>query len=586
MKKPLLSVGVGAALAVLVAIAVASFNSIRDAGESSRRIQHSLRFLAGVEMLHSQLKDAESGQRGYVITGDRAFLEPYDSATRALPRILTDLRRMTSDDPPQAKRVAALGELIDRRYVLLRQAIGRRARGHLPEVVAQAVGGPGKAIMDEARRVVADIKADEQARLEEWTERWKTTSRYTVLITAAGSAAAMTFLLIALAVMRRQLDAREAAQAKAEAYGREIEDLYERAPCAYHSLDAQGRIVRANATELAWLGYSRDELIGSSFASLLTATGRQQFAERYEGFTRDGGTVHDVEFELRRKDGSLLPVSLSASAVHDAAGRFVVSRSTMFDITARRQAEARAKTLYTELERRNVQLASVNQELEGFSYSVSHDLRVPLRAIDGYTRMLEEDIDHKLDAEDRRKIAVVRESARRMAQLIDDLLSFSRLGRKPLEMSLVDMQELVQGAYAQLEHGSEQPLPALRMDEMPAAWADRALLAQVWLNLLSNAVKFTAKCEEPKIEVGGCKTVDGCLYWVRDNGAGFDMLYVDKLFGVFQRLHGQQEFPGTGVGLAIVKRAITRHAGRVRAEGAVGEGAAFYFSLTDGRSEP
>lgn len=581
VKKTLFNVGVTAALTILVAIGLAAFINMRDAEESSRRIVHSSRFVAELEELLSQLKDAESGQRGYVITGNPAFLEPYESATRALPGLIENLTEMSAGNEFHRDRVIALGELVSRRYVLLRAAIKLRRDGEPPEAIGRVVGGPGKRIMDDARSLVASMKKDEEAQLEYWTRHWESTSRTTVATMAGGSTLAMAFLLVALVVVRRELDAREAAQKKAEDYGREVEDLYNHAPCAYHSLDAQGRIVRANDTELAWLGYERDELIGKPFASLLSETGRQQFDERFECLKNED-SVHDVEFDLRRKDGSTFPVSLSATAVRDESGRFLMSRVTMFDVTARRSAESRAKQLNVELERRNTQLVAVNQELEGFSYSVSHDLRVPLRAIDGYARMLQEDIDDKLDAEDRRKITVVRESTRKMGQLIDDLLSFSRLGRKPLDMALLDMTGLVREAYHLMQQGAERPLPELRMAELPAAWGDKALLRQVWINLLSNAVKFTAGKERPQIEVGGCKTEEGCLYWVRDNGAGFDMQYADKLFGVFQRLHSQREYPGTGVGLAIVKRAVTRHAGRVRAEGAVGEGATFYFSLPDG----
>ncbi|MGE5526188.1 MAG: sensor histidine kinase [Rhodospirillaceae bacterium] len=584
MKKPLFNVGVTAALTILVAIGLAAFINMRDAEESSRRIVHSSRFVAELEELLSQLKDAESGQRGYVITGNPAFLEPYESATRALPGLIKSLTEMAAGNESHRDRVIALGELVSQRYVLLRTAIKLRRDGEAPEAIGRVVGGPGKRIMDDARSLVASMKKDEEAQLEHWTRHWESTSRTTVATMAGGSTLAMAFLLVALVVVRRELHAREAAQKKAEDYGREVEDLYNHAPCAYHSLDAQGRIVRANDTELAWLGYERDELIGKPFASLLTETGRRQFDERFECLKNEG-SVHDAEFDLRRKDGSTFPVSLSATAVRDESGRFVMSRVTMFDITARRSAESRAKQLNVELERRNTQLVAVNQELEGFSYSVSHDLRVPLRAIDGYARMLQEDIDDKLDAEDRRKITVVRDSARKMGQLIDDLLSFSRLGRKPLNMALLDMTRLVREAYHLMQQGAERPLPELRMAELPAAWGDKALLRQVWINLLSNAVKFTAGRGQPQIEVGGCRTVEGCLYWVRDNGAGFDMKYADKLFGVFQRLHSQQEYPGTGVGLAIVKRAVTRHAGRVRAEGAVGEGATFYFSLPDGGND-
>lgn len=215
-------------------------------------------------------------------------------------------------------------------------------------------------------------------------------------------------------------------------------------------------------------------------------------------------------------------------------------------------------------------------ELESFSYSVSHDLRAPLRAIDGYARMLDEDYAGRLDAEAQRLIGVVRANARRMGQLIDDLLAFSRLGRQELSRARVDMTTLAREVAGELRPTSAA---SVQVDELPPVQADAALVRQVWLNLIGNALKYSAKTARPCVEVGGREEGIEACYWVRDNGVGFDMRYADKLFGVFQRLHRADEFEGTGVGLAIVQRIVARHGGRVWAESRPGEGAAFYFCL-------
>lgn len=254
-------------------------------------------------------------------------------------------------------------------------------------------------------------------------------------------------------------------------------------------------------------------------------------------------------------------------------------------VIQRKEAEAhqRAKA---ELERRvaerTAQLEATNKELEGFSYSVSHDLRSPLRAIDGFSRMLQEDYGDKLDDEARRQIKVIRDSSQKMAQLIDDLLAFSRLGRKRISAEEVDMTALAQKVFSELRVASGARPLTFDLKPMPAARCDPALLQQVWANLLSNAIKFAGRRENPVIEAGGHANGADRIYYVKDNGAGFDMQYYDKLFGVFQRLHRADEFPGTGVGLAIVQRVVGRHGGRVWAEGKVNEGATFYFSLPSG----
>jgi signal transduction histidine kinase len=233
-------------------------------------------------------------------------------------------------------------------------------------------------------------------------------------------------------------------------------------------------------------------------------------------------------------------------------------------------------------ERRRVQemtaeLAAANRELDAFSYTVSHDLRAPLRAVDGYAKMLEEDYAPSLDAEGRRLLGVVREASGRMGRLIASLLEFSRLGRKAPDRAAVDMNALVRATLMalRLEAGRAE----VRVDELPEARADLSLLGQVWVNLLGNALKYSSKREAPLVEVGARREGRDLVYWVRDNGDGFDMRYAAKLFEPFQRLHRDDEFPGVGVGLANVRRIVERHGGRVWAESRPGEGAAFYFTL-------
>ena len=257
---------------------------------------------------------------------------------------------------------------------------------------------------------------------------------------------------------------------------------------------------------------------------------------------------------------------------------YVLARS----VIERREARA-VRAMRDELEQRvtqrTAQLQAANRELEGFSYSVSHDLRAPLRAIDGFARMVDEDTGPALDAEGRRRLGVIRDNAVKMSQLIDDLLAFSRTGRHALATAPIDMTALARQVAAELADGRAG---VVSVGDLPPASGDSALLRQVWDNLLSNALKFTARTSEPAIEIGGRVEGHEAVYFVRDNGAGFEMQYVDKLFGVFQRLHRADEFPGTGVGLAIVQRVVARHGGRVWAEGEAGQGATFWFTLPVG----
>ncbi|MFZ6733362.1 sensor histidine kinase [Undibacterium sp. Ji42W] len=226
-------------------------------------------------------------------------------------------------------------------------------------------------------------------------------------------------------------------------------------------------------------------------------------------------------------------------------------------------------------------VAERTTDLESFSYSVSHDLRAPLRAIDGFGRMLEEDYAAQLDSSALRYLSVIRKNSQRMGMLIDDLLAFSRLGRQDVHKFDLDMTALVREAIHESLQQTENA-PEIILDKLPAALADRALLKQAWLNLLSNAIKYSSKAEKPAVQISGVIEGDEIVYAVKDNGVGFNMEYYDKLFGVFQRLHHSSEFSGTGVGLAIVQRVLKRHGGRIWAESSLNQGATFFFSLPIG----
>jgi signal transduction histidine kinase len=226
------------------------------------------------------------------------------------------------------------------------------------------------------------------------------------------------------------------------------------------------------------------------------------------------------------------------------------------------------------LEQKNKQLADANAELESFSYSVSHDLRAPLRSISGYSKILGEDLGDKLNEEDKRTLDTIIQNASKMSKLIDDLLEFSKLGRKELVKRDIDVGHLVKGIVDELS-----PNVKVVFHDLIQAKADPSLITQVWINLMSNAIKYSSKKENPHVEVGSSRNNGEVIYYVKDNGAGFSMEYANKLFGVFQRLHNENEFKGTGIGLALVKRIVAKHHGRVWAEGKVDEGATFYFSL-------
>jgi len=341
------------------------------------------------------------------------------------------------------------------------------------------------------------------------------------------------------------------------------------------------RTTFVNARMANMLGYSSEEMTGRLMTDFMFDEDLPDYRQRLEG--RRGGVQETYERRFRRKDGQTVWTLVSATPVLDDQHRFQGAFGMFTDITERKRAEEEIHQLNQELEQRvadrTVQLEATNRELEAFSYSVSHDLRAPLRAIDGFSHILLDDYTEKLDDEGKRLLKMVRENTDRMAQLIDDILKFSRTGRAEITHSEIDMEKMARAVAAELMASDPGGKLQMEIEPIPATRGDSAMLRQVFVNLLSNAIKFSRHNATPKIHVGASVKDNETIYYVKDNGAGFDMQFADKLFGVFQRLHSSNEFEGTGIGLAIVKRIITRHGGRVWAEGRVNEGATLYFAL-------
>jgi light-regulated signal transduction histidine kinase (bacteriophytochrome) len=280
-------------------------------------------------------------------------------------------------------------------------------------------------------------------------------------------------------------------------------------------------------------------------------------------------------------DGCSFPIEFTSTPLEESGkvtGAVVVFR----DITELKKAEDEIAALNRDLEarvaERTAELESANQGLEAFAYSVSHDLRAPLRAINGLSQILIEDHGSQLDAEGMRVLGMVRDSIDHMNQLIDDILKFSRVGRADLTNSEIDMERLFREVFAELRPLYLDGDPMLVIEPMPATQGDAAMIRQVVVNLLSNALKFSRTRERARIKVGGFVDDDEVVYFINDNGVGFDIEHAHKIFGVFQRLHSGRDFEGAGIGLAIVKRIVTRHGGRVWADSKLNQGATFYFS--------
>jgi PAS domain S-box-containing protein len=339
--------------------------------------------------------------------------------------------------------------------------------------------------------------------------------------------------------------------------------LFEAAQDGIFILDAAtGEITDANPFLTTLLGYTQEELMGKEIWEISLF---RDIAANQEAFLelQKKELIRYEHLPLETKDGRQVDVEF-VSNVYVVGDKKVIQCSVR-DISAHKRAEEA--------------LRSAMEELGAFSNSVSHDLRAPLRAIAGFSQALSEDHSDRLDVEGKRMLNVIQDSIHDMGQLIDGLLAFSRLNHNGMKVSDINMRDLATEVFKQVRLGHPERQIRLDIQALPSAYGDRAMIREVLANLLSNAVKFTRHREEATIEVGGRTERNQTIYHVKDNGVGFDMKYVDKLFHVFQRLHSTAEFEGTGIGLALVQRIIHRHGGRVWAEGKVNEGATFYFTL-------
>ncbi|MBS1804950.1 MAG: CHASE3 domain-containing protein [Acidobacteria bacterium] len=467
------SIGLLTLVAVLLvsANAIVAYRSVAVLEHSQSWVQHTYQVIAQVEIIMGSEKDAETGERGFLITGDPRFLEPFSTAERELPRELDLFQRLTADNASQQSRLADMRNRITVRNQLLEHAIDLRQGGTSMAQAALAVTERGKIEMDALRQIGKDMQAEETRLLEV-----------------------------------RLAEARTA--------------------------DIRTRITVTLATIL--------DII------LIVVMSRYLYRER----------------ELRRK------TELQAVELREANEHIIASTAEIRELN---------ETLERRVNQRTSELEATNRELEAFSYSVSHDLRAPLRTVDGFSLALEEDYAEAVDENGKDYIRRIRAGVQRMGQLIDALLQLSRITRGEVESSEFDLSGLADSVASTLVQENPDRSIEFRIEPGLNAIGDQRLIRVALENLFGNSVKFTSRIPSAVIEFG--RDLEQNAYFVRDNGAGFDMAYADRLFSAFHRLHGDKDFKGSGIGLATVSRIVHRHHGKIWATSEVNNGATFFFSL-------
>ena len=361
-----------------------------------------------------------------------------------------------------------------------------------------------------------------------------------------------------------------------------FKNIFEFASVGKSLTSLEGRI-NVNKAFCQLLGYTKREMNNINWRKLTHPDDIKQNEEIVRIILK--GNKRSLRWEKRyiHKNGDIIWVDITTTLQRNRDGKPLYFITTVIDITEKKRAEEQIIQLNAGLEKRVIertsQLEEANKELQAFAYSVSHDLRAPLRAINGFSEFIVEDYGDKLDPEGKRLLGLIRSNTQKMDQLITDILSLSRVARGEHKVSKVDMTKMALSMLSEIAEPGTREKVRFKIGKLPEAYADPTFMKQVWINLISNAIKFSSLRTKPQIEIGGYTESNFHIYFVKDNGVGFDPEYTHKLFGVFQRLHKAEEFEGTGVGLAIVQRIVHRHNGKVWAKGRVGRGATFYFSL-------
>jgi PAS domain S-box-containing protein len=560
-------VGLWLALGILALVAVLAYRSTDGAAETLGWVEHTNETLRQIAEVSAAYARATSARRAFTVGGDPSQLADVPDLDARMTRALAAVRDSVADDPAELRRLDTLEKLLKERLAGLDGAVETSRRSGLVAETAE-----GLALTARIRAVREEMEGEENRLLAVRDARTRRDIRRTKAALLLGTLASFTLLLVAFAQLRREILGRLASEQALRRSERFLDSIIENIPDMIFVKEAGAlRFERINRAGEELLGVERKELLGKNDFDFFPRAQAEFFQARDRDSLRSSKVEDIPEEPIATKSGERWLHTKKVPVLGEGGEpRYLLGISE--DITESRKSAAALKAAKDAAE-------AANKELEAFSYSVAHDLRAPLRAIDGFSQAIQEDCGEKLDSEAIEYLGRVRGAARHMGELIDGLLSLSRLVRGELLREKVDLTLIAQQSGARLTEAHPERSVELVVDPGLEVDGDARLLAAALDNLMSNAWKFTGKRDRARVEVGRRIEEGKPVYFVRDNGAGFEQAYAHKLFGAFQRLHTVTEFEGTGIGLATVQRIVRRHGGRVWAEGEVGRGATFFFTL-------
>jgi PAS domain S-box-containing protein len=560
-------------LALVVGI---SHQSEERLQEATQMVTNTREVLAKLGEISTLLGEVESAARSFAISGKQSHLDPFYTAAKAVPDELAELKILLRDDPAELGKITDIEPVISKHIKAMKDMVDLGNKNLFRGSGQRKLTDQGNTLMEEIRAAFSSMEKTQRERLAQEQTAMAARAERVTLMGLAVSILAGVLVLAFGALGLRAMNSKANAQEK-------LERLLGSMPDALVIVNAEGKIVSSNAQTARLFGYTERELRGENMALLVPERLRQTQRQYYAGFfAQSGDRVLETTLELwgLRKDGREFPVEISTKPL--AAEKDLLVTSAIRDISERKQAEKRISQLNKELRDRAAELEAANKELEAFSYSVSHDLRSPLQNVDSFSQILVEEYANRLDTDGRDYVQRLRGSCQHMEEIIDALQVLSNLARHELVLGRVDLSALAKAVASELKQKDPDRLVDWVIAEGLTADGDPRLLRVVLENLFGNAWKFTAKRPRARIEFGALPQCNGVrTYFVRDDGAGFEMARAGNLFAPFKRLHDQSQFRGTGIGLATVQRVIRRHRGKIWAEGAVDRGATFCFTLTD-----
>lgn len=566
------------AVGVLLAIAAASYHSVTSLAETGQRIDHTHEAIAAIASVAAATTTAETGARGYALTGEDRFLETYQGGLRGAETAVATLRRMTEDNPGQQRRVERLEPLLREHLARLADTVAIRRDQGAAAAAERVRAGGSTGLAEAIHAVVEEMRVTERTLLAARVGASDARAARTRWIILIGSLAVVVVTVVSSLLISREIERRREIDRGLRASEARYRLLVDRNLAAIARTRRDGVVLECNPAMVRLLGgASREEVLGMNASDFYADPAERE--RLVSGFAPGGGVV-DREVRFRRKNGEVIWVSITFLEYEDEGQPSF--EAVMLDITDRKATSARIEELNEALAKQIRDLAAANQELDAFSYSISHDLRAPLRAMQGFSEALLEDYGERLDATGHDYAHRIVAAGRQMDTLIQDLLAYSRLVRAEVSLDPVGLEAVVDEACGPLEMEVKERGGELIVDRpLGRVRAHRAVLGQIVTNLLTNALKFTRPDTPPRVRVRSERAGGRVRLWVEDNGIGIAPEHRERIFRAFERLHGITQYPGTGIGLAIVQKGATRLGGQAGVESEPGAGSRFWVELAE-----